>query len=95
MYDDTEIEISYKYLSKVISKLNEPICILGGWAIFFTVNKNFQSQMKRVYIGSRDIDLGFNSISSFKHAATILEKELAFEFLFVTLRMCIRKPEKT
>jgi uncharacterized ion transporter superfamily protein YfcC len=31
MYEDTEIDTSYKYLKNVISQLEEPVCILGGW----------------------------------------------------------------
>ncbi|MBI1936065.1 hypothetical protein HYS31_06510 [Candidatus Woesearchaeota archaeon] len=81
MYKDVETETSYKYLKIVISKLKEPICILGGWAVFFTVNKNYQKQALRVYIGSRDIDVGFDSVSSFKHASFILEKTLNFKFV--------------
>src|SRR3989338_9415152 len=81
MYKDTETEISYKYLKIVISELKEPICILGGWAVFFIVNENYQKQMARIYIGSRDIDIGFNSVSSFKHAASILENRLNFKFV--------------
>ncbi|MBS3096444.1 hypothetical protein J4480_03315 [Candidatus Woesearchaeota archaeon] len=81
MYKDIETETSYKYLKIVISSLKEPICILGGWAVFFAVNKNYQKQALRVYIGSRDIDIGFNSVSSFKHAASILENRLKFKFV--------------
>src|SRR3989338_5553768 len=81
MYKDIETETSYKYLSKVISRLKEPIRILGGWAVFFTVNSSYQKQMARMYIGSRDIDIGFNSVNSFKQATSILEKELNFEFI--------------
>src|SRR3989344_2263076 len=81
MYKDTETEISYKYLKIIISELKEPICTLGGWAVFFAVNKNYQKQALRVYIGSRDIDVGFNSVSSFKHAASILENRLKFKFV--------------
>lgn len=81
MYKDIETETSYKYLKIVISSLKEPICILGGWAVFFTVNKNYQKQMARIYIGSRDIDIGFNSIASFNQAASILEKKLNFKFI--------------
>ena len=44
MYKDVETETSYKYLKTVLSELKEPICILGGWAVFFTVNKNYQKQ---------------------------------------------------
>lgn len=79
MYANIEIETSYKYLSKVISGLKEPICILGGWAVFFTVNAGYKSQTGKVYLGSRDIDIGFKSISAFQQAALTLEKELKFE----------------
>ena len=81
MYKDIETETSYNYLKIVISSLKEPICILGGWAVFFTVNESYKRQMARVYIGSRDIDIGFNSIASFNRAASILEKKLNFKFV--------------
>lgn len=60
MYLEFETKTSYKYLQKVISSLKEPICILGGWGVFFHVNKNFQKAQGRPYLGSRDIDLGFH-----------------------------------
>ncbi len=81
MYKDIETETSYNYLKTVISALEEPICMLGGWAIFFTVNEDYKKQSLRVYLGSRDIDLGFNTVTSFKHAASILEKQLNFKFI--------------
>lgn len=81
MYKDIETETSYKYLKLVISKLEEPVCILGGWAVFFTVNENYQNQTSRVYIGSRDIDVGFRNAESFERAARILEQELHFRFV--------------
>ena len=34
--------------------------MLGGWAVYITVNKNFNAEQGRDYIGSRDIDLGFH-----------------------------------
>ena len=81
MYEDIEVDTSYRYLSKVISRLKEPICILGGWAVFFTVKDNYQKQTGRIYIGSRDIDIGFDSVKSLKAAALVLEKELDFQFV--------------
>ena len=60
MYKEFETKTSYKYLQEVIKHLNEPICILGGWAVFFHVNKNFQKAQNKPYLGSRDIDLGFH-----------------------------------
>jgi hypothetical protein len=44
----------------VISKLREPVCILGGWAVYFEVGENFKREHGRDYLGSRDIDLGFH-----------------------------------
>lgn len=60
MYKEFETKTSYKYLQEVIKHLNEPICILGGWAVFFHVNKKFQEAKSTPYLGSRDIDLGFH-----------------------------------
>ncbi len=60
MYPEFETRTSYKYLKRVISALEEPIYILGGWAVFLHVNKNFQKAQGRSYLGSRDIDLGFH-----------------------------------
>jgi hypothetical protein len=60
MYKEFETKTSYKYLQEVIKHLNEPICILGGWAVFFHVNKKYQEAKNTPYLGSRDIDLGFH-----------------------------------
>ena len=60
MYKEFETKTSYNYLKEVINSLDEPICILGGWAVFFHVNKKFEEAQGRPYLGSRDIDLGFN-----------------------------------
>lgn len=60
MYKEFETKTSFKYLKQVIDNLDEPICILGGWAVFFHVNKEFEKRQGRPYLGSRDIDLGFN-----------------------------------
>src|SRR3989338_7114339 len=81
MYKDIEIDTSYKYLEIVISQLKEPICILGGWAVFFTVNNNYKTQKGRVYLGSRDIDIGFNTVESFKQTTAILENQFKFRFI--------------
>lgn len=60
MYKEFETETSYRYLKKVVAALEEPICILGGWAVFFHINKSFQQAQGRSYLGSRDIDIGFH-----------------------------------
>ena len=59
MYDSKEIEISKNYLKEVIESIDEPIVVLGGWAVYFLVNDKYKETTGRDYIGSRDIDLGF------------------------------------
>ncbi len=60
MYEEIETVISRKYLQEVITTLNEPIVVLGGWAVYYLVNKAYKETTGREYIGSRDIDLGFS-----------------------------------
>ncbi|MDG6218321.1 MAG: hypothetical protein QCI00_02655 [Candidatus Thermoplasmatota archaeon] len=60
LYSDFETETSYEYLQKIVNIFDEPICILGGWAVYFTVNTAFRKDQGRNYLGSRDIDLGFH-----------------------------------
>src|SRR3989344_1953588 len=84
MYKEFETKTSYNYLRNVIKNLNEPICILGGWAVFFHVNKNFEKSQGRPYLGSRDIDLGFNISGNLKQSALsktilILTEKLNFK----------------
>ena len=89
MYAEFETRTSYKYLQKVISALEEPICILGGWAVFLHVNKNFKKAQGRQYLGSRDIDRGFHldknaTIEQMKNSALsksldILQDKLKFK----------------
>jgi hypothetical protein len=59
LYSKFETETSYKYLQQIINILDEPVCLLGGWAVYLTVNDNFKKDQGRNYLGSRDIDLGF------------------------------------
>ena len=85
MYKEMETRTSYKYLQEVIKSLQEPICILGGWAIFFHVNNQFQKRQGKPYLGSRDIDLGFHAQekglenSSLVQTTTILQEKLGFK----------------
>ncbi len=72
----------------MVGRLEEPICLIGGWAVYSTVNKNFKKTTGRNYIGSRDIDLGFHFEkdwseedlhgSTFAKSLRIIEKELGF-----------------
>lgn len=58
-YQDYEVEISQSELGKVFSGI-KGLCLLGGWAVYITVNKSFSQSQGRNYVGSRDIDLGFH-----------------------------------
>ncbi|MDA4123679.1 MAG: hypothetical protein OK456_10920 [Thaumarchaeota archaeon] len=60
LYQDYEVEVSRSQLSKVLKELGGSICLLGGWAVYITVNKNFSASQGRNFMGSRDIDLGFH-----------------------------------
>ncbi|HIH42228.1 TPA: hypothetical protein HA246_01150 [Candidatus Woesearchaeota archaeon] len=84
MYQEFETRTSYKYLKEVINSLEEPICMLGGWAVFFHVNEKFKKAQGKPYIGSRDIDLGFNMGANLKQSALaqtikILTEKLKFK----------------
>ena len=82
MYKEFETRTSYNYLKKVINSLAEPICILGGWAVFFHANSKFEKTQGRPYLGSRDIDLGFNvskSSDALSKTIMVLKDKLKFE----------------
>ena len=59
-YTEDETVISKSNLSAVVSNVKGPVCLLGGWAVYATVNQNFSAERGRNYVGSRDIDLGFH-----------------------------------
>lgn len=79
MYDKTITNISLDTL-KILADLTKfPICVCGGWAVYFTINDRFKEQKNRDYIGSMDIDIGF-------YLASMMTKtELENTDLFKTL----------
>jgi hypothetical protein len=60
LYQKYETDISQENLFKVFAKVPEPKCLLGGWAVYLTVNKSFKQTHMRDYHGSKDIDIGFH-----------------------------------
>jgi hypothetical protein len=60
LYQNYETDISKENLFEVFSKIQEPICLLGGWAVYLTVNESFREAHVRDYHGSKDIDIGFH-----------------------------------
>ena len=80
LYNKLETDTSFAYLKHIIAQLEEPICLLGGWAVYLTVNVNFSKDQGRNYLGSRDIDLGFHlnkSLSKTQLKNTAIGKSLA------------------
>lgn len=75
MYPDNLTKPSFDYLQKVVGFLDEPICILGGWAVYLTVNEKYKQALgKGDYLGSKDVDLGFHieeTASNFKNTAFV------------------------
>jgi hypothetical protein len=60
LYQKIETDKSFEYLQKIADILEEPICILGGWAVYYTVNDFYKKDKGPNYLGSKDIDLGFH-----------------------------------
>ncbi|HUV79856.1 MAG TPA: hypothetical protein VMW40_03385 [Candidatus Bathyarchaeia archaeon] len=59
LYEDYETETSFRYLKEIVAILEKPVCIIGGGAVYFTVNEHFKKEHGRNYLGSRDVDVGF------------------------------------
>ena len=96
MYETYETRISYEYLKTVVDRLVEPVCLIGGWAVYQHVNENFKQATGRDYIGSRDIDIGFHfetdwnektlRESAFARSLRIIEDNQVFKYcLFLLL----------
>jgi hypothetical protein len=60
LYQPTEIKTSQQQMQAIFALLKSQPCLLGGWAVYYLVNQNFENATGRTYIGSRDIDLGFH-----------------------------------
>lgn len=60
MYQDYETQISQEHLTAVFSQMTQPVCLMGGWAVYLMMNTKFNEINGRNYIGSKDIDLGFH-----------------------------------
>ena len=62
--ENYEIEISRNNLAKVFSQVSKPPCLLGGWAVYLTVNEKYKQAKGKDYSGSKDIDLGFHFLEN-------------------------------
>ena len=92
LYNEFETETSYKYLQQIIKILEEPICLLGGWAVYLTVNDNFNKNQGRNYLGSRDIyDLWFLSKKNIIIDISLVNKKLKIYGLTFNLEAFLEK----
>jgi hypothetical protein len=60
LYDSLETDSSKIALITLAKQLPEPFVILGGWAVYLTVNESFEEEQGHSYLGSKDVDVGFH-----------------------------------
>lgn len=60
-YTGPETETSVRVLRELAPGLPEPVMLLGGWGVYFTVRDVWLQVFGEEYFGSRDIDLGFHT----------------------------------
>ena len=60
LYDERITKLSLDNLITISDLTNFPICVCGGWAVYYTINDIFKEKKNREYIGSQDIDIGFS-----------------------------------
>ena len=59
-YPDAETKLSRSYLEIVAKAAKDPVLLVGGWGVYFTVTSAYVRTFGRDYSFSRDIDLGFH-----------------------------------
>ncbi len=80
MYDPLETDLSLEELKKLFLEIKESgvnAGLLGGWATHFYVNETYRRAFGREYMGSRDIDLFFES--GFDSRMSAIIRKLGFE----------------
>lgn len=59
LYDERVTTVSLDTLRTIVEMMDHPVCLCGGWAVYFTINAFFKEKKGRDYLGSQDIDIGF------------------------------------
>lgn len=80
MYDPLETSVSRTEMMTLLNKCRERkvrVAMIGGWATFFHVNRNYNRAFGKDYMGSRDIDI-FVDVACEKGFSEII-RELGFE----------------
>ena len=52
LYDRVESESAFNALNQIVPRLPEPFLLLGGWAIYVTVNDSFRDEHGSQYLTS-------------------------------------------
>jgi len=60
LYDVQETNVAIEALRTISRSLPEPFLLIGGWAVYLTVNESFSKMHGTSYLGSRDIDICFH-----------------------------------
>ncbi|MEW5748297.1 MAG: nucleotidyl transferase AbiEii/AbiGii toxin family protein [Candidatus Thermoplasmatota archaeon] len=60
LYDPQETDAALTALGELSRSLPEPFLLMGGWAVYLTVNESFSRAHGSPYLGSRDIDVCFH-----------------------------------
>jgi phage anti-repressor protein len=76
LYESIETTSSKSALDHLVMNLEEPIIIIGGWAVYLLVDERYQKEHNSHYLGSRDVDLGFH-IEPNTDKETILKSNFA------------------
>lgn len=79
MYDRRETDVSFRYLSRLAQDLDVDRCLIGGWAVYYTVSPSYSAEIGREYLGSRDIDIGLPDAVAFGRISEYLLGKLEFE----------------
>ena len=78
MYEKYQTDLSWKYVQKITSELNKPATVIGGWAVYFLVKDKFKESYGKDYLGSKDLDLGYNLKSEKDSLNSNLYKDISY-----------------
>lgn len=76
IYETVETTSTRNALDHLIMNLEEPIILIGGWAVYLLVDERYQKEHQTHYLGSRDVDIGFH-IDPGKNTDELLKSNFA------------------
>jgi hypothetical protein len=60
LYDPVETKSALAALDALLKRLPNPYLVLGGWAVYLTVDESYRREHGVSYLGSRDVDVCFH-----------------------------------